>query len=359
MSYRLSLLCLFFIFSCMSHAHDAFSGEAKAIINDAGAMTLELNLAAVTAEVFSQDIVNKNNQLSPENLSNIKSHLVAKAQRFFRVTVNGQPITASQVDIKIVSEVDAVVFTLDYPESVLGTLGFRSDYIAQTNPEYQLTLSVFDNQHTQLGLFIHNFSHRYDELLIDGKSRQANNDGVFSRFFSLGIEHILIGFDHLIFLLALLLVCRNWQAAALIITCFTLAHSVTLALAALQIVALPSVWVELLIALTIIYVGLENLYFKHRPRHRWLLTCSFGLIHGLGFANVLMDIGLGTSGAPIFIPLMAFNLGVEIGQLSLAIVVLPLLWYLRKWQHFEKTVLPLISIFIVLLGVVWAYERLI
>lgn len=356
---RAIVFIVLLLFTFSSHAHDVFSGEAKVTINQQNQLTLELYLAAVTADIFTQDLINQNNQLSLENLPNIRSHLSGKAEQFFKITRNDEPLSTDKIDIKIIPETDSVIFTLLYSESALGKLGFRSDFIEQTNPEFKLTLTIFDPQHTQLGLFIHTFEHRYDEVVFDGKTKQANNDGVFLNFLSLGVHHILIGFDHLLFLLALLIVCRTWKDAAIIITCFTLAHTITLSLASLNIVSLPQNWVELAIALTIIYVGFENLYFKHRPRHRWILTSCFGLIHGLGFANVLIGIGLGKTGAPMLIPLFAFNLGVEIGQLGLSIIALPIMWYLLKFNWYEKRVLPIISISIVLLGTMWAFERLV
>lgn len=352
------MLFLMLVTYC-GHAHDVFSGEAKVNIDKANKMSIELYLAAVSADIFTQDIVNRNNQISPENLANIREHLANKAKDFFTVTLNEELLKPSKVEIKIITDNDSVIFSLFYPQVVLGTLGFRSDFIQQTNPEYKLTLTIFDAEHTQLGLFIHTFDHRFDQIVVDGKSHQANNTGVFSNFLTLGIEHILIGFDHLIFLLALLIICRNWKDAAIIITCFTLAHTLTLSLASLHILSLPQNWIELAIALTIVYVGLENLYCKHQPKHRWLLTSFFGLIHGFGFANVLIGLGLGTSGAPIFIPLLAFNLGVEIGQLALSVIVLPLLWFLLRFTWYQQKVLPLISITIVGLGVMWAGQRLI
>lgn len=341
----------------VSHAHDVFSGEAKVNINQQHQLTLELYLAAVTADIFTQDLINQNNQLSVENLPNIRTHLSHKAKQFFEITLNGEPMSADTVEIKIIPETDSVIFTLFYPDSALGMLGFRSDFIDQTNPEFKLTLSIFNSQHIQVGLFIHTFTHRYDEVSFDGKTKQANNEGVFLSFLSLGVHHILIGFDHLLFLLALLIVCRTWKAAALIITCFTVAHTITLSLASLHIFNLPQHWIELAIALTVVYVGLENLYYQHRPPNRWLLTSAFGLLHGFGFANVLTGLGLGSAGAPIFIPLLAFNLGVEIGQLALSALVLPTLWWLSKYALYRHYIVPLISVATVILGCIWGVER--
>jgi hypothetical protein len=104
---------------------------------------------------------------------------------------------------------------------------------------------------------------------------------------------------------------------ALVITCFTLAHSVTLGLAALDFVTLSPRLVEPLIAASIVFVGVENLLRRDDPRGRWALTLAFGLIHGFGFAGVLKDAGLGSSGAALLVPLFSFNLGVELGQVEL------------------------------------------
>ena len=151
----------------------------------------------------------------------------------------------------------------------------------------------------------------------------------FRRYALLGVEHILTGTDHLLFLFGLLLVCRRVRTVAVVITCFTAAHSVTLALAALHVVTLPGRVVEPLIAASIVFVGVENVVRGNEPdkpwpngwfsSFAWGLAFAFGLIHGLGFAGALEDIGLGRDGAPIIAPLIAFNLGIELGQLAIAL----------------------------------------
>ena len=114
----------------------------------------------------------------------------------------------------------------------------------------------------------------------------------FLQFLRLGVEHMITGYDHVLFLFALLIVGNSVRSAAKLITSFTVAHSITLALATFNVVHLPPHVVEPLIAISIIYVGLENLWHRHL-QHRWLLTFGFGLIHGLGFASVLRDTGIG------------------------------------------------------------------
>ena len=186
----------------------------------------------------------------------------------------------------------------------------------------------------------------------------AVSEHSFISFLGLGIEHILTGYDHLLFLFALLVVCHSLRSILTVISCFTVAHSITLALAALEIVRLPGRIVEPLIAASIAYVGVENLVQGGSPRWRWLITFSFGLIHGLGFADALREFGIGGAGPGIVLPLVGFNLGVEIGQLSVAAIVLPLLWWLRKHPVVMPRLAPVCSIGIVVVGSYWMIERI-
>ena len=180
-----------------------------------------------------------------------------------------------------------------------------------------------------------------------------------SDFFQLGLEHIFTGYDHLFFLFGLLLVCTRGKTLLLIITCFTLGHSLTLALTTLHLVNLPPRLTEPLIALTILWVGAENLLRRgEEPRGRWAVTLLFGLVHGFGFANVLRELGVGSGGSSIAVPLLGFNLGVETGQLVFAAVVLPLCWWLRTKPVFVRRWVPGLSAFIALAGLYWLAERL-
>jgi hydrogenase/urease accessory protein HupE len=183
--------------------------------------------------------------------------------------------------------------------------------------------------------------------------RHASSAG---KFVALGVEHILTGYDHLLFLFGLLIVGGGLRAAAKIITSFTVAHSVTLALATLNFVSLPGKIVEPLIAASIMYVGIENLFRRDLER-RWMLTFGFGLVHGLGFAGALRELGIGADGAGVAVPLLSFNLGVELGQLAIAAVVLPLIWRLRRLPAVELRFAPACSLFIVLAGSFWLVQR--
>ena len=186
----------------------------------------------------------------------------------------------------------------------------------------------------------------------------VNEAPTFWSFIELGAEHIWTGYDHLLFLFALLVVCRSFRSIVAIISCFTLAHSLTLALATLDVVAMPSRWVEAAIAASIVFVGVENVWRRGaEPRGRWALTFGFGLIHGFGFASVLRDLGVGNTREGIAIPLLTFNLGVELGQIAVASAVLPIIWQLRKNDRFLKHGVPAMSAVVAVAGFYWVLQR--
>lgn len=148
-------------------------------------------------------------------------------------------------------------------------------------------------------------------------------------FFVLGIEHILAGWDHLLFLFCLLLLGGRFIDLIKIVTAFTVAHSVTLVAAALDVVAIPSRIVESAIALSIVYVAAENILLKgHAASKRWLVAIVFGFVHGFGFSSVLKELGMPTEG--LVFALFAFNLGVEVGQAVVVALALPVLLYLTR-----------------------------
>lgn len=188
------------------------------------------------------------------------------------------------------------------------------------------------------------------------KTNATSTSTSFLRFLTLGIEHILTGYDHLAFLLAVLLTGGSLLSNTRIITSFTVAHSLTLALATFGVVTLPPNIVEPLIAASVVFVGIENLVRRQLAR-RWLVTFSFGLIHGLGFASVLRDLGIGTMGIHGAIPLVSFNLGVELAQISIAACILPLIWKLQHRPSFMLKHVPTLSLLITLAGLYWLLTR--
>ncbi|MEK6608509.1 MAG: HupE/UreJ family protein [Myxococcota bacterium] len=183
----------------------------------------------------------------------------------------------------------------------------------------------------------------------------------------LGIEHIFSGTDHICFLIGLLLVAgidgrsgaprglrRGFLYTLAIVTAFTVAHSITLIASALGAIAMPSRIVESAIAASIAYVGVENVVVR-APRGRWLLTFGFGLVHGLGFAGVLREIGLPERG--LVLSLVSFNVGVELGQAAIVGAIFPLLHLWSSRRSYRPVALVGGSMVIVLFAGLWFVER--
>ena len=185
-----------------------------------------------------------------------------------------------------------------------------------------------------------------------------------------GVWHIWTGFDHVLFLLSLLLpavlareagrwvplpgfrqaLCKTF----VIVTAFTLAHSLTLTLAALEVVALPSRWVESAIAASVMIAALNNVY-PLLERRLWLVAFLFGLIHGFGFASVLRDLGLPRDN--LLPALVSFNLGVEAGQIVIVAALLPVAFGLRQTWLYRRLTLSAGSLLIGAVACVWLFER--
>lgn len=197
------------------------------------------------------------------------------------------------------------------------------------------------------------------EYVLGEGGREARLDlaapaGGWGDFLRLGIEHILTGFDHLLFLLALLVNQRRVWSVVRIVTAFTLAHSVTLSLATINLVALPDRIIEPAIAASIVWVALENLLFKSAEWRRAGVAFLFGLVHGLGFAGALRELEL--SGGALVRALVGFNLGVELGQVACVAVVLPLIAWASRPAALSR--LPqAASIVVALVGAFWFVER--
>jgi hypothetical protein len=177
-----------------------------------------------------------------------------------------------------------------------------------------------------------------------------------AHFAALGITHILGGYDHLLFLAALLLGVSAIGQVVKTVTAFTVAHSITLALAGLDLVRVPAGIVEPLIAASIVFVGVENL-LRGPTGSRWTLTFGFGLVHGFGFAAALREIGLGGDGLTVLTALGSFNAGVEAGQVAVAIALWPLVRFFRNTHGQRLRLVPICSGAITLAGVYWFVER--
>lgn len=243
-------------------------------------------------------------------------------------------------------------------------LGIAYSMLFDLDPTHRGLLNLGVDGTTRSAVFSPDQSTQVFDLADASRWRQ------FLQFVGDGVQHIGAGYDHLLFLISLLLpavlVRRDgrWvpvatlRAALLgvlaVVTAFTLSHSITLTLAAFGFIGLPSRVVESGIALSVVLAALNNI-FPRVTRRAWLLAFAFGLVHGFGFANVLSDLGLARDA--LAISLAGFNIGVEIGQLAVVLVVVPLIFMLRERRFYRPLILVGGSSAIVAIATVWFLSR--
>lgn len=203
---------------------------------------------------------------------------------------------------------------------------------------------------------------------IDPSDLATNLLRNIQQFLLSGMEHIVTGPDHLLFILGLLLVAPRFRLLIKILTGFTIAHSVTLILTTLGILSFPARWVDVIVALSIVFVGLENIYGLRKksgfPNRFWVAVC-FGFIHGFAFAGNLRDMGL-PEGSALVWSLLSFNLGVEVAQVLLCSLAFPLLLLWKRDTEKRPSssirwegILLLLSGLIAGAGLVWMFQRLV
>jgi HupE / UreJ protein len=184
------------------------------------------------------------------------------------------------------------------------------------------------------------------------RGRQARS------FLTIGIHHILAGYDHLMFLAGLILAAVSVGGLLIALTAFTVAHSVSFAMVVVAGVHAPPSIVEPLIAASIAWIGIENLLGR-QGRTRWWVVFGFGLIHGFGFAGALTDLGFRSSASDVAMALLSFNAGVELGQLAAVAVMLPLVWMVRSRPAWHARLQPACSVIVAAAGIAWLVQRII
>jgi hypothetical protein len=227
-------------------------------------------------------------------------------------------------------------------------ISLSADFFDKFGDRHKNLVKVMYGNRTQQGILTAASFHQ--DFPITGDMPFASQ---LIAFVKLGIEHIFLGYDHIMFLLALILVGGSLGNLVKIVTSFTIAHSITLILSALQVVVLPSQITECGIAASIAYVAAENLIIK-KPDHRWIITFFFGLVHGFGFASILRSLGLPTKG--LVSSLLSFNVGVEIGQLCIVAVLFPLVLLLHRLRSKPYFIFAFSAV-IFLFGAGWFIER--
>jgi hypothetical protein len=277
--------------------------------------------------------------------------ILAYLQKWTRISINGMPVAPQlqlldiwqdneqfpYVEIRVLYPSDNIIIKLDANVDVMTDLYKHHRNLAEFMLGDQREEHIFYLGNTWTGT---------REL-----QRTWSDAG---QFIKLGIEHIFGGYDHILFLLGLLLVAGSLRRLVVIVTSFTVAHTITLALSAFGVIQPAAQMVEVIVAFSIAWVGLENLLFSNF-RYRWILTFIFGLAHGFGFASVLQNMNLQREG--LLMALLTFNLGVEIGQLLIVAVFWPALQQLARTRH-RDLIVRLASVVILIFGTLWLVERL-
>jgi hydrogenase/urease accessory protein HupE len=348
--------------SAMAYAH-APGLSSMDVILKAESTLVKVTFALQDIEAFAPMDSDLDAEVTNAERDAAKPSIAKLLAEHLRINIDGvdyAPVTAGQVTFDQQNNAH-VEFT--FPTAPKHQLLLESRFLSQLPEDHQQYLTIRDEGSKVL---VEKMLLKQDAELTytinpEGRAQQVAEQytwfGSFSDFFKLGVEHILTGYDHLLFLFALLAVTHSFWPAFKIITYFTIAHSITLACASLNLIELPSNFVEPVIALTIIYVSLENVFRGDHPKGRQWLTFVFGLIHGFGFASVLREMGISSGDTGILVPLLSFNLGIETGQLTVAAIVLPIIWWINNNLQIAGKLLKGCSLSVCLMGTYWLLER--
>lgn len=289
--------------------------------------------------------------LDPQFLATRADAAIAMLAPRLSVAADGRPLTAAWTGVEAAPDRQSIRLHLRYPLSApAGTITVAT-VMFPYDPIHQTFLNIYEGEALTQAILDRGRS-RFEYFAGSRQGAMA----VVKRFLPSGIHHILIGPDHLLFLIGLLLLGGTIRQLALVVTAFTIAHSITLSLAALAIVTPPSRIIEPAIALSIVYVGADNLLIRDGRDVRAWIAFAFGFIHGFGFASVLreMDLPARALGWSLF----SFNVGVEIGQLAVVIVVATALAALRARSAAAGRQVAFVgSVVVIAAGAFWFVQR--
>jgi hydrogenase/urease accessory protein HupE len=269
-----------------------------------------------------------------------------------KIAVDGILLDPEWAEPEIMTERQAIRFVLRFPQAATPGKISISALLFPYDPNHQTFVNIYEEGELTRQVILNRFENHTDHVLGTRQGAIA----VVRKFIPEGIHHILIGPDHLLFLVGLLLLGGGIRRLLLVVTSFTLAHSITLTLAALDVFSPPARIIEPAIALSIVYVGFDNLLVKEGRDVRAWIAFAFGFIHGFGFANVLreMDLPRRALGWSLF----SFNFGVEIGQMLVVLVVASALAALRsRSEKAGRQVAFAGSLVVIAAGAFWFVQR--
>jgi hydrogenase/urease accessory protein HupE len=302
-------------------------------------------------------VTNADSLLDPAEAARRRDALVALLAPRLALTIDGQPATITWGAIDVVQDRQSLRLAFTVTNARADHVKIHA-YVFPYDPIHQTFINIYEDTALKLQLIL-DVNHQDAEYYAGSTQGRWQ---LVKTFVASGIEHILIGPDHILFLIGLLLLGGTLSRLALIVTSFTIGHSITLSLAALDLVSPPARFIEPLIALTIVVVGADNLLVirnasdKKAADIRAWLAIAFGLIHGFGFAYVLKEFGLPK--AALGWSLFAFNLGVEIGQLMIVLVAAGTLAVIRRRSESAARKIAIAgSIAVIAAGAFWFVQR--
>jgi hydrogenase/urease accessory protein HupE len=366
--FRCLLLISLSLFPSALKAHQPSNSSLAITIQEEGVISGEYHVADVDIEsinfMIEDRLIHSDSGGHPIVFDPLTQG--AYALPFIRVSLDGQALTLNiKKALRVMTDGNLhsmIPFTVDTAIGEELVVTFESFF--DFDPQHRVTVSLNKDQETKLVL-----------LTLDDPSWivSLKKPGVWQQFLQFtweGVWHIWIGLDHILFLVALLLpsVLRsqnkkwcpvsNFKDATYnvlkVVTAFTIAHSITLTLAALDIVTLPAMFVESVIALSVVLVALNNIFPVISDRV-WTVAFGFGLIHGFGFANVLANLQLPTG--TLAIALFSFNVGVELGQIAIVSIFFPLIYAIRERNFYPPVILKTGSAIITLIASAWIIDR--
>ncbi len=320
-----------------------------------GKRDVAINLTIPTG-LLSQFDDDRNNRLSGTEITRYQQEL----QVFFNEKVQ---LTAARLKNQTLTVKSNGIKQL--PSNLIATPDTHSNLLLQYHwsepiEQLQLRYELFvPNVNTARCLAQVSRDGRIDNLVLTPISKNvalidAPIGQQITSFIGLGIEHIWTGYDHILFLISLLMLGGKLRYLIKVVTAFSLSHSITLSLAVLNIISVPSRWVEIAIALSIGYIAAENLWRKEPNQARWQLAFGFGLIHGLGFSSALQELELPRNN--LVTSLASFSIGIEIGQMSIVLIAYLLFYYLHKYP-WDLTIRRMISVGVIVMSAIWLWER--
>jgi hydrogenase/urease accessory protein HupE len=313
-----------------AYAHQVNLSTARVTLSGDRTVAIEVALKGSDADRFAGTNVfdARRDAVDPALVAASAAPIVAYVEAHVGVTgLDGTPcIPGTAV---LVPDGDGVIFRNTFScRGVAGDIIYRSTVLTATDPGARQVVLIGEGANAPQALL------GASNTTITLSAPAPSLSSTIQRYLVTGIQHIFLGYDHIAFLVGVVLWARRLVPVIKIVTAFTIAHSITLSLAALNVVIIPSIVVEPAIAVSIVFVAMEN-FFSRDIDGRWRVTFAFGLIHGFGFAGALREIGLPANA--VATALAAFNVGVEIGQVAIVSIVVPALIALDRLLATDRT----------------------